>query len=188
MSRLRPHRRKIGIGALVLILIAGAAVHLMEPQRQRGQTNGGGTISEPAGDLSGVASVIDGDTIEIHGTRIRLYGIDAPESRQLCRDAENKEWRCGKEAAFALSGHIGSAPVECDKRDMDKYGRTVAVCRQNGADLNLWMVENGWAVAYRHYSEDYGPAEDRARAAKTGIWAGSFENPYEWRKSHNSRR
>ena len=64
--------------------------------------------SETTGDdLQGVASVIDGDTIEIHGTRIRLNGIDAPESGQLCQDARGTARRCGQQAALALSDRIG---------------------------------------------------------------------------------
>jgi endonuclease YncB( thermonuclease family) len=56
-----------------------------------------------AEDLVGQASVIDGDTIEIHGTRIRLWGIDAPESTQLCRNDDSDLYQCGRSAANALA-------------------------------------------------------------------------------------
>jgi endonuclease YncB( thermonuclease family) len=76
-------------------------------------------------DIAGVASVIDGDTLEIHGQRIRLFGIDTPESRQTCEDAASREWRCGQKAALALQDLIGRRTVTCRKRDTDRYGRMV---------------------------------------------------------------
>jgi endonuclease YncB( thermonuclease family) len=104
-----------------------------------------------AADLIGQASIIDGDTIEIHGQRIRLFGIDAPEHDQLC-EAGRAQYRCGQQAALALSDQIGSKLVDCVPRDVDQYGRVVAVCSAAGMDLNAWMVTQGWALAYRHYS------------------------------------
>ncbi|MBM3732064.1 MAG: thermonuclease family protein [Acidimicrobiia bacterium] len=131
-------------------------------------------------EISGPAQVIDGDTIEIHGQRIRLYGIDAPESRQTC-NKNGEDWLCGKGAAFALADKIAQKPIECEPKDRDRYGRTVAVCRLSGEDLNAWMVREGWALAYRHYSLDYVADEDTAREAKCGIWASEFVPPWEWR-------
>src|SRR4249919_2235646 len=96
--------------------------------------------------IIGVVSVIDGDTIEIHGQRIRLFGIDAPESSQLCIRASGERWRCGQQASFVLADRIGRASVNCRPRDLDRYGRVVAVCFKGNEDLNRWMVANGWAV------------------------------------------
>ncbi len=102
-------------------------------------------------DMTGQASVIDGDTIEIHGQRIRLHGIDAPESGQLCC-IDGKRWRCGEDAANVLADLIDRRPVTCQERDRDRYGRVVAVCRVAGEDLGAWLVGNGLALAYRRYS------------------------------------
>lgn len=104
-----------------------------------------------AADLTGRASVIDGDTIEIHSQRTRLFGIDAPESRQAC-EAGGYEYRCGQLAALALADHVGRQVVACEPRDTDRYRRIVAICRAGGEDLNAWLVSEGWALAYRHYS------------------------------------
>jgi endonuclease YncB( thermonuclease family) len=132
--------------------------------------------------LIGTASVIDGDTIEIHGQHIRFYGIDAPESRQNCNDARGKLYRCGQKAALALADKIGRRTVRCDPRDMDRYGRTVAVYRIGKIDLNGWMVSQGLAVSYRRYAHDYDAAEAEARARAKGIWAGRFVMPRDWRR------
>ena len=135
-----------------------------------------------ASDLVGVASVIDGDTLEIRGVRIRLHGIDAPESRQLCRRSSGDEWRCGQQAALALSDRIGRRTINCSVRDVDRYDRAIAVCRQGNQDLNRWLVSEGWAVAYRRYSRDYIRAEDQARSAGRNIWSGQFVVPWDRRR------
>ncbi|MGE8127679.1 thermonuclease family protein [Methylobacterium sp. NPDC080182] len=133
--------------------------------------------------IVGRASVTDGDTVVIRGTRIRLHGIDAPESAQLCQDAAGKSYRCGQVAALALADRIGEANISCEPRDTDRYGRTVAVCRKGDEDLNAWMVSQGYATAYQRYSRDYVGAETTARALKRGLWAGTFDPPSDWRRA-----
>ncbi len=132
--------------------------------------------------MTGQASVIDGDTIELHGQRIRLRGIDAPESGQLCYIG-GKRWRCGKDAANVLADLIDRRPVACQERDRDRYGRVVAVCRVAGQDLGAWLVGNGLALAYRRYSTAYVRQEAEARSARRGLWAGAFMKPWRWRRA-----
>jgi len=139
------------------------------------------TAGLPGSTLIGVASVIDGDTIEIHGQRIRLYGIDAPEGSQLCAQPTGERWRCGQRAAFALSDYIGSGTVECEPRGLDRYRRVLAVCFLRGEDLNGWLVSSGWALAFRRYSLDYVDQENAARQSRLGVWSGAFERPWDWR-------
>jgi endonuclease YncB( thermonuclease family) len=139
-------------------------------------------IDAKGADLRGLASVIDGDTLEIHGQRIRLFGIDAPESAQLCETTAGKKWRCGQRAALALSDHIGRSTIACAEKDRDRYGRIVAVCVKGDEDLNSWMVTNGWALAYRHYSMDYVREEATAKGSSAGIWSGQFIEPWAWRR------
>ena len=128
-----------------------------------------------------LASPIDGDTLRVESERIRLHGIDAPESAQSCR-AGGETWACGEAATRALRGRLAGRPVECTERDRDRYGRIVAVCRVDGADVNAWMVEQGWAVAYRTYSTDYVSHETAAKAARRGVWRGDFVEPSRWRR------
>ncbi len=134
-----------------------------------------------AEDLVGGASVIDGDTLEIHGRRIRLLGIDAPEGGQFC-EKDGERYRCGQRAAQALADKIGRVTVRCEQHDIDRYKRIVAVCSLGNVELNAWMVRQGWAIAYRQYSRDYVDDESAAQAEKAGIWAGRFIEPSKWRR------
>ena len=162
---------------LVLALVIGATAGYFIFDLQ---TNSHGEVAS-AEAIVGRASVIDGDTLEIHGTRIRLHGIDAPESGQLCSVKGTKS-RCGQLAALALADKIGNHTVSCEPRDRDRYNRVVAVCRADGEDLNAWMVSEGWAMAYRHYSTDYVQQEENAATSKIGIWQGDFVAPWVWRR------
>lgn len=96
--------------------------------------------------IVGIASVIDADTIELHGERIRLVGIDAPEGRQTC-ELDGQPWRCGQAAAFALADHIEGKTLECRGDEQDRYGRTLAVCWLGDEDLNgLWPKAGRWPI------------------------------------------
>jgi endonuclease YncB( thermonuclease family) len=119
-----------------------------------------------SGDLAGQASVIDGDTLEIHGSRIRLWGIDAPESSQLCRGEDSLQYRCGSKAANDLDAFIARRPVSCLPVSIDRYGRTVATCSVGGADLGDWLVRNGLALDWPQYSKrKYDDVESEAEHA-----------------------
>jgi endonuclease YncB( thermonuclease family) len=124
-----------------------------------------------ADNLSGQASVVDGDTLEIHGTRIRLWGIDAPESSQLCRNDESLQYRCGAKAANELDAFIARRPVDCSPVSLDQYRRTVAVCSIDGVDIAEWLVRNGLALDWPTYSKGkYDKAQRDAEHAGRGMW------------------
>jgi endonuclease YncB( thermonuclease family) len=136
----------------------------------------------PADDLMGQASVIDGDTLEIHGTRIRLWGIDAPESDQLCRNEGSEHYRCGQKAANDLDAFIVRRPVSCIPISLDQYGRTVASCSVGDIDLGEWLVSNGLALDWPQYSRGrYGDVQSNAEHAGRGLWAGSYVEPWLYR-------
>ena len=128
----------------MLILRAVTLAVLLIASPDLAIANAGGT--KPPGVVEGPASIIDGDTIEIAGQRIRLNGIDAPESRQTCM-AEGVTWACGKSATDALSEFIGEAAVRCEDQGSDRYGRMIGRCYVQGDDIEAWMVLNGWALA-----------------------------------------
>ena len=133
-------------------------------------------------DMIGQASVIDGDTLEIHGTRIRLWGIDAPESSQLCRGDDSMQYRCGAQAANDLDAFIARRPVSCVPVTQDQYGRTVATCSVAGVDLGEWLARSGLALDWPRYSRGkYAAAQRDAEHAGRGIWAGSHVEPWLYR-------
>lgn len=132
--------------------------------------------------LVGIASVIDGDTIEIHGERVRLVGIDAPESNQLCAGlTDGKPIPCGRQAAFYLSDLLGRHTVSCIPAGLDRYRRTLARCEVRGQDVGRAMVLAGWALSFVRYSREYDPDEAIARSAQAGLWSMDFLPPWEWR-------
>ena len=134
--------------------------------------------------ITGRAFVIDGDTISIDQQSIRLYAIDAPEKNQICR-LQSLPVECGQEAAALLKEHIGRRKVTCvTVTPQDRYGRIVSRCSVKGEDLGRFMVQAGYALAYRRYGTDYVKDEDQAREALRGLWAEQFEAPWNWRKKN----
>ena len=137
--------------------------------------------------IAGRASVMDGDTLEMHGRRLRLHGIDAPESAQSCYLPDGKAWRCGHTAALRLQDFIGHQTVTCERKGQDRYRRSVAVCFAGGEDLGAWLVERGWALAYARYSTAYVEQQRRAEAVRAGIWWSRFRKPWEWRRTYREK-
>jgi endonuclease YncB( thermonuclease family) len=135
-----------------------------------------------ADNLAGQASVIDGDTVEIHGTRIRLWGIDAPESSQLCRGEDSLQYRCGAKAANDLDAFIARRPVSCIPISLDQYRRTVATCSVGGVELGEWLVSNGLALDWPQYSKGkFDTIQREAEHVGRGMWAGSYVEPWLYR-------
>ena len=141
-------------------------------------------VSLCAQQVTGPATVIDGDSLTVNGLAVRLFGIDAPEGKQTC-ERSGAHWPCGEEAATQLRSITAGHQVHCEGCGNDAYGRLVAVCSADGFELNKMMVEAGWATAYTKYSDDYIGAEARAKAARVGIWNSAFDLPENWRSAHN---
>jgi endonuclease YncB( thermonuclease family) len=126
----------------------------------------------------GQAVVIDGDTIEIHGTRIRLWGIDAVESKQLCWDAASNARQCGRIAANAVAEMIGRRVVSCQQESYDRNGRPVAHCFVNGHNLSEVIVRYGYAIDSVKYSNgQFADAQEFARSNRRGNWQFSWQHP-----------
>ncbi|WP_202322656.1 thermonuclease family protein [Mesorhizobium sp. 113-3-9] len=127
----------------------------------------------------GAAVINDGDSITLGTERIRMRGIDAPEYTQTCR-RNGADYACGTLARQSLVRLIAGRPVTCSGWQRDRYGRLLGNCKAGDTDLNRAQVEAGWAVAYGDFESE----EATARAAKVGIWAGTFDRPQDWRDSH----
>ena len=173
----RPARRGLSLIAWLTIIIALTALarYLEGPD--------GAVQADDGREITGTVRVGDGDSIDIGSTRIRFHGIDAVELAQHCKDAAGGDFACGEDAKRALEELVRDKTLRCDERHgVDQYGRIAAVCTADGIDLNAAMVDAGFAVAYRQHSLAYVPNEDRAKAAKRGLWAGSFEMPWDYRR------
>jgi endonuclease YncB( thermonuclease family) len=133
-----------------------------------------------ADEWSGPARVVDGDTLAIADIRLWLISLDAPESGQWCPDGHDRPFDCGREATLQLERLTAGQSVRCYGDKRDRFGRPLVVCFRDQLNLNAEMVRSGWAVTF--LGNDYEQEETEARAAKRGLWAGSFERPVDWRR------
>ena len=174
--------------------------------------------------ISGKVRVIDGDTIVINGffqkagtpgkkimnQKIRLFGIDAPEMKQICKDNFAKKYECGVKSKEFLQKLIlkkimypknldekvkNNFNVTCISKGKDRYGRILGICGFDylGANsvnysLNAFMVKMGHAVAYKKYSKMFENLENEAKEKSRGIWSGKFERPHNWRKKNKTKK
>ena len=141
--------------------------------------------------ISGSAVVTDGDTIKINNNKIRLFGIDAPEKKQLCEKifltisfiSFKKKYPCGEISTEKLKKLINKNIIKCHVEGKDRYQRKLAICFRKKLNINSWLVRNGYAVSYQKYSKKYLSEEIEAKNDKKGIWQGKFEMPWDWRKN-----
>ena len=134
-----------------------------------------------AADITGVPKIREGDQVQIGNSRIRLSGIDAPSVDQLFLNNTAERWTCGVAARDELIKHVDNKNWTCHVNSTDRRGRAVARCEVDGEDIQKWMVQNGWALAYVRVSHDYEADEAAAREAKAGMWQGAFIAPWDWR-------
>ncbi|MDB5559794.1 MAG: hypothetical protein JWQ36_2728 [Enterovirga sp.] len=150
------------LATLILVALAIGVVALRrEPER-----------------LDGAVRVVDGDTVELGGRRLRLAGLDAPELAQRC-ERDGQLYPCGMAARDALRD-LAREGLTCRTASRDKYGRDLATCAADGRDVGTVLVSRGLAVAYGRYDSE----ESEARRRRLGLWAGRFERPSEWREAH----
>ena len=121
------------------------------------------------------AYVIDGDTLASGDMRIRIWGIDAPETGQRQGDAARRH----------MIRLIKGRNLRVEPRDLDKYGRVVARVLVEGQDIGETMVADGYAIACTDVTKVYARAMRRARRSGAGLWRhGAIQDPGAWRKSH----
>ena len=130
-----------------------------------------------------VLKVIDGDTIVLNGEKIRFSGIDTPEIKQKCIKNDQKVF-CGVLAKKLLLEKIGNKTPKCIREGKDIYKRTLAECFINGESLSVFLVRNGYAFAYRKYSDKFIKEEEFAKKNKNGLWSMKFEYPWDFRKKN----
>ena len=126
--------------------------------------------------------VVDGDTIVLNGEKIRFSGIDTPELKQTCMNGDEKVF-CGKTAKILLIKKIGNETPVCISEGKDAYKRTLAECFVNGESLSVFLVRSGYAFAYRKYSDKFIKDEEFAKENKLGMWAMTFQYPWDFRKA-----
>ena len=126
--------------------------------------------------------VTDGDTIRIGDERIRFSGIDAPEIKQTCIYQEI-EFKCGEFSKNLLIEKISNQEVSCIRESTDQYGRTLAECFVGKESLSSYLVREGYAFAYRKYSDKFIPDEEYAQSKGNGMWSMDFMFPWDFRKS-----
>lgn len=159
----------VGGWVLFLLLCVGAYFASQLPPPERAVT----------GEVSGMASASDGDSLRLDGRRIRLEGIDAPELGQTCA-RDGAEWECGADARQRLRMLVSGGRTFCRLHGRDKYGRDLGTCEVNGSDIGREMVATGYAVSYGRYQKEEASAEKR----NVGLWAGEFTRPQAWRRTN----
>ena len=129
-------------------------------------------------------TVVDGDTIKLGDVKIRFSGIDAPEINQICVASEGKV-ACGKISRDILITKVTNNKISCTDEGKDFYGRVLGECFVNGESLSRYLVREGFAFAYRKYSDKFILDEEYAKSNRLGMWAMKFQYPWDYRKSNN---
>ena len=131
-----------------------------------------------------VGRIVDGDTFHLGGVKIRPTGFDAPEMRQKCRDAKGRDYACGELSLEALTAIIQGKVVVCTATGKRSYDRLLALCKVEGREIGWVMVRGGWAFVDPRFSQKNIPAQEAARAGRRGMWAGTLQFPWKWRRQN----
>ena len=144
--------------------------------------------NQSSGKVTGQIRVIDGDSFEVAGVKIRLHAIDAPETDQICQTEQGRDWACGGWITKVVTDRYSGATASCEALDTDKYGRTVARCTALGGDVGAWLVREGFAFAYVKYGDDYAQIEREAAGMDRGLHAVRLQTPAQHRATRAKGR
>lgn len=145
------------------------------------------TLAHAASITGKVVGVSDGDTVTVltsakESVKVRLHGIDAPESKQAF----------GARAKEELSTLVFGKIVTVEVKEKDRYGRSVGRVTADGIAVNVELVRRGFAWWYRDYAKkdiELSTAEAKARNAKLGLWADKAPvAPWDFRKNEATAR
>ncbi len=134
-------------------------------------------------EIRGTPEVIDADILKFGTQRVILWGIDSPEKRQTCRQAD-AAWNCYDVAFRKLQLLAGRGEVVCRYQgDPDPFGRYFGICESGGEDLNAEMIRAGVALAFEEETDAYLGQMAEAIGAGVGLWQPGveFEEPWVFR-------
>lgn len=189
MKQSKQSRRLISFASVILLFSAACSrppTQTNQPARRSADAGGAQTLT------GRVIRIADGDTVTVLDSantehRIRLEGIDAPESHQAF----------GTQSKKNLSDMIFGKDVTVVYQKTDQYGRLVGKITLDGKDINLEQVKAGMAWHYKEYEREqtpadrelYAKAEDEARTARRGLWQDpNPTEPSEFRKEEKRAR
>lgn len=131
--------------------------------------------------INGSATVINANVFYIGGRYVRLFGVDAPDSDQICSDAVGSSYNCGEVAASWVRGWIDKNPIDCYLLKINPNGQDLATCVWGEYDIGAALVGAGWAIANTKETDIYRPYEAKAKSELSGLWQGTFYAPEDWR-------
>lgn len=132
--------------------------------------------------ISGQIDVISANIFYIKGRYVRLYGVDAPDTDQICSDAKGSSYNCGTEAASWVRSWIDDNIIDCYILKVTPNASDIGVCMWGQYDIGEALVKSGWGIANSNETKMYVPHEMKAQKAYSGLWQGSFYTPEDWRK------
>jgi len=183
-----PRRLARAFSALVALGAAGAvALFSFAPETERAPPGPEVRLPSVLSFPAALVRVVDGDTLKLGGTTVRLAGLDAPERGQMCQRSDGTRFDCGETAAQQLAALVRRRGITCDIVGRDRYGRAIGLCHAEGLDLAEAMVASGWALAVPERGRgqaQYALAEAQARSARQGLWEGRFQTPESWRRGN----
>lgn len=158
--------------------------HKKAPRKQKKNT-GFNLAAYPK--ISGSATVIHAHIFYIGGRYVRLFGVDAPDTDQVCSNATGSSYNCGEEAASWVRGWIDQNPIDCYILKVNPGGQDLATCVWGEYDIGAALVGAGWGIANKRETTIYQPYEAKAQSESSGLWQGTFYSPEDWRDIKRGR-
>lgn len=162
------------------ILTEKIAADLLAPKKQETKPARFNPLDYPA--ISGVSRIVSGDTLQVNGRTVKLFGVAAPNVSQTCADASGRGYKCGQQAISWLGSWLADNVVQCHILNEDERGVLTGVCMLSPYDIGAALINAGWAVADVRQTKIYIPYQNQALSNKRGLWQGEFYMPWDWQK------